>query len=322
MTILFAGGEEEGFDVTGVRPIFSTDITRYDSVFSKGALGLEGGGSISTSFAATSSFWVHCLNYINPGANNTGTLLQVVSGGTPLVRLHAYFDTDDDVLFEYWNGSMWVLIAQDPLQSATLEDVDLFVNFASSGEFTLYQDGVQVASFTGDTTVGDTSADEVAFSGVRSTSVGSHISQVLIKTNSTLSAHVETLHATANGASTDFAGDFTDINEEGLNDDLDFITGSSNGDEVTFVMEDPTTPSGYSIEGLAHTARMSRGSTGPQNAQFITRSNGVNFTSASVAGLGLGFQPFFTVREADPDTSAAWTDISVAAAQFGLKAIT
>lgn len=327
MTVLFAGGEQEGFVSIG-NVGFATDTSRFDSTFSNGSLGADNVSSITASFESTSDLWFHWLsNYRwDLGTFNDGSPITIFDGATPVVRIRV--DASNSfvsVFFQYWNGSSWVNIgATNPvLVQGVKQDIDIHCNFAASGgEFTLYQNGSAVASFTGDTTVGGTAASSMSFQGSTSQNTGSMVSQVVVADESTLSWRVETILATADGAATDWTGTFADIDEVGLANDTSQVNSSTNGQEELFVLEDPTTPTNYKVAALVLASRSKIGSSGPQNMQFLTRSGSTIFPSSNVSGIDLSLRPFQLVQATDPDTSAEWDDTSLAAVQGGVKAIT
>ncbi len=322
MTILFVGSEQESFSSVGT-VAFETAGTHHDTSMTNGALRVGNVDTLTATFASNSEVWIHWKGYMRVANANAGTSVTVSGGGTDLVRIHTYSDASEGHDLEYWNGSAWISIQIDALSIATLIDVDLHCNFAvSGGNFTLYQNEQVVATFTGNTTVGGLNADTLVLSGTAAGSIDCYYSQVIISTDPTLGWQAETLIATADGAATDWTGTFADIDEEGLNDDGTLVLGSANTDEQLFILENPTLPSRYTINSLVFSGRSSRGSSGPQNMQFLTRSGTTNYPSANVSGLNLTLSPYQLIQITDPDTGLAWDTTSVSNVQAGQKAIT
>lgn len=321
MTVLFACGEEEGFISTG-NVIWTTASSRHDSTVSNGAFDLIDTASIQADFTATTDIWVHFKGYLRSSTLVAGTYLEIRNGTTPLVRLHALATNPNGIDFDYWNGSAWITVLADAITELTLEDIDIHCNFAVAGEFTLFQDGNQKASFTGDATVGGFSnADNIIFVGHRSITDFTIISQVLVKTNNTIGDIVQTGAPTADGALTAWSGTFADIDDLGTNDDGTLVGSSVADAESSYVIADPSVLSGKSIEAVVHVVRASRDATGPQNLQLTTISGGTSYPSSSFP-LELGLAPYQNIRAVDPDTSASWTNSGASNALMGVKAKT
>jgi len=311
MNILFAASEQESFVSSGSVTL-STSSTRHNPTYTRGAMVVQH-GSITADFAPSSEVWVHMLAYLTIANSNVRTVINV----SDVVRVHC--PNPASLNFEYFNGSTWVSIDTGVLTQAVLQDIDLHVNLdASAGNFTLYQNGVEVASFTGDTTQAATTVSSLSLQG----SNLSYYSQILVKTTSTLGGTVQTLAAEGDGSNTDFTGTYVDIDEIVLNDDGDAIYGTADGQVETFIMGDVTIPVDNVVEGMTIGSRMSIGSSGPQNVQFVTRSNSVDYPSGNVSGVDLSLRPYQVIIPEDPDTSSAWTESGLNAVQIGLKAIT
>lgn len=326
MAILFAANEEESFTPIG-SPTFTTSSSFHDSTFADGAFVIDdfsGNDTLQADFADTADLWVHWNALLDNPSSDRITVFILQDDANPILRIRnndpgGIFGNLD---FQYWNGAAWITIAEDIVATDVLQPIDIHANLNASGEFTLYQNNMQIASFTGDTTLGATTANNIVF-GPADSGVGDHyVSEVVVADEPTLNWRVQTLRATADGTHTEFTGTFADIDEVGLFDDLTFVTGDTNNFQESFVIEDSVTPGGYSVAALVTGARASRGSTGPQNMQFITVSNSNTFTSASVSGLDLGLRPYLNIEAVDPDTSLEWDDTSIAQAEVGVKAIT
>lgn len=320
MTI-FAASEQESFDSVG-SVAFETSGTFHDTSMTRGALRVGNSDTLTTTFVSKSDVWIHFKGYLRVANGNSGTSVTISGGGTDLVRIHTFSDASEGHDLEYWSGSAWISIQIDALSIAQLMDVDLHCNFAASGgEFTLYQDEVQVAQFTGDTTVGGSAVDTLTLSGTAVGSVDCFYSQVLISDTDTRGKQVETLVATADGVATAFTGTFADIDDEGLNDDGNSIEGVSDGAEQLFELGNPTVPSNHFISDLVFGSRSSTAAAGSQSMQFLTRSGSTNYASASVTGLDATLRPYQLIQTTDPDTGEVWDGAGISNIQAGEKAI-
>lgn len=319
MTVLFACNEQEGFVTVGA-PDFSTSLTNHDPAFTNGALGLkeQGTETLTGDFTATADIWFHALINMASTFSASGSIVRLRKGSVQIVRIRAIGTNPGTLNFEYWNGSAWIIIAAAIAAVDVLQDIDIHCKIAASGgQFTLYQNGNQIAEFTGDTTLsGANNVDNFILGGSFSRS---YFSQLLVKDSNTIGDKVQTSQPTADGALTAWSGSFADIDDAGLNEDGTLVGSSIADDESSYVIDDPVAIGGKSIEAVVHVARASRDATGPQNLQLTTISGGTSYPSSSFA-LELGLAPYQNIRSVDPDTSAPWTIAGASNALMGVKA--
>lgn len=322
MTVLFLGGEEESFNTRIGDVDFSSLGGTFNPAFARGAMYLQQGTDpiIGNDFDVSSEVWFHFDMRVF--ATKTEAVMQLQSGVNPVLRFFNLGGANSEIAFQYFNGSIWVSIAEDIALGITILyvfDIRCKIN-AVNGVFALYRDNEFVASFVGDTTLAVSAVDNFFFQGFVNNEV--YVSQVAVKTTSTLNMKVGTYGIDADGTDQEWTGDFTDIDEVGLFNDTDFIDSDTNDEVSTFTGTFPATPTDFTIEAFGLSARMSRGTTGPQNIQFVTRSGGTVFPSANVDALDVGFENRRIILAVDPDTSLVWDDTSLGNAEFGVKAKT
>ncbi len=144
-------------------------------------------------------------------------------------------------------------------------------------------------------------------------------SQLIIADEPTIGWRLITRYPNAAGATGDFTGTYTDVDETVYND-ADFINSSTNGHVETYGQTGPAI-SGYTVRAVGVYARAKRGASGPANLQMALRSGGTDYFSASKA-LGIGYAAYGHIWETNPATAAAWVSTAIDALQPGVKAVT
>jgi len=326
MTVLFAGSEADAFTVRGA-PTWETTSggTFYDDTYTDGVLSLFTGDELEATFTAQTDVWIHFSLYWNTiNDNNIPSMFRAWgSNGEPLLRIG---DTDDvqQQDFDRYDGAAYQSIDDAILSDGVLNDIDIHIVIDGTvGTFELYEAGVLVSSYVGDTTVAATDVAKITFTGGKSTYARQpNITQVIVDTTSTLGYKLDTLRPTANSAThIDWTGDYTDIDDLGVLDSNTLT--SATADEVeAFTKPAVQSPSNYIYKALVQSAPISIGAEGPQNCQFVTRSNGTDYFSSNISGLTPGALIFQNIEETDPDTGVAWTQAGLDAAEIGVKSIT
>ncbi len=278
--------------------------------------------------ATTDDAWVSFYFHGSPGVNSSHDrpILEIRGGGKELFRL----DMQEGGLgIEYHNDTVWVLSGTRLFTSQQVRHrFDFhFVIHDSTGTLTVYKSGVEVASTTfsaGDTLLrGESVADEIKIGGWNTVNSSvSTISALIVSTDDTRAMIYAQDAIDGNGNSTDWDGDFNDINEVGY-DSADFIQGAANDDVELYTKGalPAALNSGYSVLGVGVSSRAIRGVTGPANLQLAVRENvtdGFSGNKVLDGTLELHQNTFIL----NPDTSLAWTFSEADAAEVGVKAIT
>ena len=318
MVTLAAGSELEAFAVSGTIPTFTTNTLFFDNTMSRGAITLVAGTSsvLDLEFAATVSTWTHLFGYLDAGNGGFGDILEWSSGGTAFLRV---FDNDDVGAFQYYNGSQWIDIGTGEISDAAKHTYDFkIVIHASAGEFTMYIDEVEVASFTGDTTQAGVS-DCDTFTMKAQFFDTQYISQVIVDTDPTLNYQLYTKFIDGAGTLTDWNGVYTDVDETGQ-DNTDYVDTDVANNSTSYSVDDLTLPADYSIKNLVHSVAASIGTTGPQNLQLGTYSGGAEHLGSNLSGIDLSIRAYQLVVTTDPATGLSWDETTANAAQIVFKA--
>ena len=308
MTILKATNEFDGLDYTN--GLWSGSY--HDATYTRGSMGFEDADEAVIDIGSQAEFWLHCEMRIDTNTHLTGGLINF--GGDARIYINAFTKSAD---FQYYSSG-WVTEETGVIPNAVLTVVDVHFD---AGVYSLYASKVLIFSYdTGTATISDITLGQAGTTGAF---YNQYFSQVLIQTEPTLGCKVHTLPVTADGALTDMTNDYTAIDEEAIPNDSDFITPVTTGDQSSFVIDDSVTPPQHAIIALVHNVRAIKGSTGLQNLQIGTYSNGTAYPQASVTGLDdVDYKSFHAIEYVDPDDSSDWDDTSVAQAQLLVKAIT
>jgi hypothetical protein len=326
MTIYFAGGEMGAFIPSDTNVSESTS-TIFDSSFARCAVRTMRTTEYaeSASFSALADCWLHFEMSSASNGNDTtarAVLTAYTSSDTAFARLVSGGGGAAVMSLEYWNGTAWTnaggTITLDVNTRAQTIDMHIVSNSAS-GSIKLYiagterldsgtinlssYSGVAYVRTTGHSVVGTTTA----------------FSQIVVANESTIGWRLKTAPVTGAGATTDWTGSYTEIDELAYSD-ADFIN-SATANQVELFSHATTIPAGYTVRAVVVTARAKRGTTGPQNLRLILRSGGTTYDNGSDLALDEGYGAFCAVWETDPATSADFTASSIASLQFGVKSI-
>lgn len=135
---------------------------------------------------------------------------------------------------------------------------------------------------------------------------------------------ISTLLPNGNGNSSQLVG--SDANsvdnyllvDESVPSSADYAGSATEGDKDTYTFGD--IPSGYTtVFGVIPRVHAAKSDAGTKFGQIVTRSGGVDYSSASFAlNTSYGGQ-YADVHETDPDTGLLWTDTAVNNAEFGFE---
>lgn len=325
MTILFMGGEMGAFVPSDNNVFEDTNSTYYDSTFSRAAIHMSGSAAYceSADFTSSNEIWVHFAIRDGSGSGTASAtkVLSVTAGGTEMVRVTVdSTTTPNTVSLQYWNGATYTTVASVTVSFNTVQHMDLhIVGNSATGSLTLYVAGTERYAS------GSTDLSSVTnMTNVRSYGRGAvsdmAVSQVVVADESTIGWRLATIYPNGAGATTDWTGTYTEI-DEAVTNDADFINSSTN-DQVELVTGSTPTLTGYTVRAVAISARVKRGSTGPANLRFALRSSGTTYDNGSDIALGLGYEAQEAIWETNPATAAAWVNTAISALQYGVKART
>ncbi len=340
-TILFAGGEDLDFTSTGGPLAVTTNNTYFNSTYAREAVynSIDGNDNyIKTPyFTSSSNFWTH-FDWV--GAYSGQCCSQDVfnagwdwfvfadSGGVARITVRPVSTTNGATTITISKinavGTVTTLVTSSvSVFGNPLNTIDVYINYSSTGTITLYQNGAQIVTYSGDvTTDGNTSLAQLwlGYAGAPDNPYD-YYSQVIISTTDTRSQHVATITPSANGNTMAWTGVVGSINTTSYND-ANTISSATTGQLAEFTFT--ALPAGsYSIVAVVQSARAAATVGGIQNLQFDARTGGTSYQSANQA-LAPGMKNYQYVWTTNPNTSAAWTtsDLSAAGLNFGLESQT
>jgi hypothetical protein len=197
------------------------------------------------------------------------------------------------------------------------------VTYGTSGSVTIYINGAQVFTFSGDTTTdGATTLSSVELAGIATGSTNTTWSEIIVLDSDTRGCGLWLMNSNTSGTNSQWAGTASTVNKNQIND-TGFVTAASNN-----LIEDYK-PSGgggsggialpagsYTVLGVVESVRALVGTAGPQHLQA-----GFNF--AGTWQWGSSFAPSTSfgnfsniVWNTNPNTGAAWTIADITAATF------
>src|SRR5579862_4869609 len=193
------------------------------------------------------------------------------------------------------------------MPDTNLDQLDLYVNYSTTGEVTLYKNSVSICDYTGNVTNGDgaTTITRAQFGGATS---NGDWSEVIVATADTRAMARYTASTAGNGNTTGFSG--TNIcsaiwNVTSFNDS-NFGYSGSNSVLQECTVNSSIPPGVYSVVGLVMSARVLVGSTGPQHFDFLTRTANTDYPSSDFAPTN-SFSNFTNyIQNVNPATSNPW----------------
>ena len=354
-TILWAGGEEVDF----LRLVGTGETqTSHDGRFARNAIITGnicwGNGdpansqippayALTPTFTSTSSFWVHGLmvdGYYMDFAPDTlcdqnGWELIALFSPDGYPRIAVGYPSgqtgaiDQYSIYKIDNTGAYTLLATqtaDPTNLICGTDTttfDLYVNYSASGTVTLYCNGVQAVTYSGNVTTNSTTTlNQVRFAGFGSWS------EMIVSTTPTPAMHLLSLIPAASGN----ADTFTTGNVSNINDNsLDTTTVDASG-TAGQIQEYTVLPPGWDWGNFSSSANSNVlavvthasalvNSTGPQHLQAMVRTGGADYTSSNLSPNQYSWTHISNIWATNPNTSANWTlgDLMNAGFNIGFK---
>jgi hypothetical protein len=336
--LIYAGGEDADIICASSGSCTTANDTRYyRTAWARSAIQVSTANTDPPSsrfatqpFAASTEIWAHgwvCISdYGNCTWLNNKNGLQLIrvmddAGNPTLVVRGTGTSGTLKISSRTAAGAYTDLVTCPTAIAAHLWQVDLHVNYGTSGEVSLFRDGVQVCDYTGDVTNGDgaTTLEQVEFSSITDERAALW-SEIIVATTDTRAMSRYSANTVGNGNTTGFSG--TNVcssiwNALAYNDANYGYSGSANVvHECTVSSSIP--PGSYQVLGLVMNTRALVGTTGPQHFDFITRVNGTDYASSDFAPLPTFSNLGNYIQTTNPDTGLAWAVSDFAAAGFNV----
>ncbi len=333
--VYFAGGEDTSGVSTGAAVI--TTAGTFRSAYSRCALSVlpTVADPSATRFTMTnwssalSSFWFHATIQCS-GITTTANcpILAFTDGSTVRLLLRGTGTTGQFKISTRNNAGTFVDLATSAsgvIADTNTHQLDIFVNYAVSGQMTVYWDGVSVLD-TGagvDVTTNGATTLSGGYLGGISSAGNTRWSEFLVMDSDTRGAGVWTLTPAAAGNTQSWTPNTVGNINEITTSDATFISTTSNNALSQWTT--PTSPPAgtWLLLAVVEEARVEKGATGPTQFEWLVRTADGSDHVASTTALTTSFANYTHVWTQNPHTSAAW-DISDITTGFniGIESVT
>jgi hypothetical protein len=310
-TYYFIGGEDIDFQSSvGTYPItVDTGAGHFVSgrarccVYPTNAPSSMGSQPFTT---GVTSFWVGAQVYLS-GSLTSNQMLAVTNTVGSNIPDGLYWGVDSNGYLEIIktvSGSNTVLQTTTYTMPTGLHKLDMQVlNYGASGTITMYVDGVQRATYTGNISITGLSSFQYVITRMTGGGVYWALSEVIVSDVSTLGQVVWTNAATALGTTAQWTGAYTQVNEVTLSDANPIYTNTVGQDEQ-FVGGTP--PSGYSPKCVRIAARAEKIATSNVGTLKLGIYNGSTVNVDAGHTLGTSFALFTRDMPTNPITGQQW----------------
>lgn len=205
-----------------------------------------------------------------------------------------------------------------PTLSAT-KKIDIHVVYAASGSFTIYEDGVQAATYSGDLTTESATQLQYCDIGGCYTAGSQYWSEVLVADQDTRAMNIVTLTSSTAGNAQQWTGTATNVNQNAFTNDANFIYSATN-DQIQQYKPGSLPSGSFRVNAVVTGSRTLIGATGPQHVGFVTRVGSTDYVSSDYTPSS-SFGPVQHIQATDPSDSSEWatSDLVSTNLQYGLK---
>lgn len=360
--ILFAGGEDLNYQTIGCGVIqssvpgtanFGVDATATH--FRSGYARFGIGASFATAQQiylrsniafSSSNFWTtgRLWNNNTASGNNPGNPIMRWCDSSGVVRLrlrqpnstsYPGLVTIDTVNAAGTAVTLATSVITMGSQAPSVADkIDVYINYAVAGTFTVYFNGTQIVTYSGDiTTNGQTSLSYVDLGWPGGPNVGGTVniiawSECIVSTRDTRNMSLLTQAPTANGTTHNW--DQGTAANAAANIFATSDAAPQYASSAGLIQEYQVTPApptgNFGIISVVQMARATVGSSGPTKFEFVTRTGGADFVSTPDVSPGAAWATYVYLWDTNPNTSAPWltSELPASSTSFnmGLKSIT
>lgn len=273
--------------------------------------------------AAGGDIWVHFRIKFPTDADNAaadGELLKLTTATDALVGA---IDINNGNMRTSNRDNFAVVYGSEfSMDTTSVYTVDFHVSWDGANITTImYVDGVSQSTSTGAYTLdGPVLLEFTLFDmlGVGTPDSPLYISELIIDdADSTIGKGLTEFEATADGATTDWSGDYTDIQDDG---DETSINSGTDGAIQLWAGTYNGPNSGETIHAIVTTVNAITGATGPDAVTPIVRVGSTNYFGA-LEDIGNGDSSVWTYTWAlNPADTAAWEPSDMSSLQFGVRA--
>jgi len=314
MSILWCGGEDIDFSTSIVS---SWMATGYRSGYSRLAASLGTAGLLrSPAVTPFTSVWLSFQLGLNATSANGRTGGLGKSGTNAMLGIGTGTTATKIALIKYDGTTRTVLAEESGSSLAALNKIDIHMeNYGANATVTVYVNGTQVISYTGDVTVlSQTSLDQVYINNAQN---GVYVSEFILADEDTRLMSLVTLAPSAAGDASEWTNGYANI-DESTKDDADTIyTSTAN---QNFQCNLTGMPAGdFICKGVKVAARATDG-VGGIGIQLGVKTNS-QLDLGNAVTLGGVWQTVEKLYQQNPITSNRFTPAEIEALQLAVKSI-
>jgi hypothetical protein len=344
MNVYWCGCEDIDFALGG-NGVGNNITTTFDTAWSRANISTNAGSttwpltnyaSNPASFGNISSFWVHDEMYFTANTTSLGGILFALadSGGVARILIRGT-GTAGQLKISSRNAAGTIAdfagasTASAAFASTTLTKVDLFVNYAVSGQVQLYINGVVAADTGAGVNVTTDSATSLSFlyiSSALTSSAAVYSSQVIVADSDTRACGLWTMNSTTAGNAQTWSGTASNVNKAIISDTT-FISAANASLINEYRSGGIALPAGtYTVAAVKMSLRAQGGSTGgPTRVEYVTRVGSTDYVGGVWTPLTGSFSNDTQnyLQAINPGTSAAWTtaDLTAATFNYGVESV-
>ena len=340
MNVYYAGGEDidctpfGGITWQNTAPYIYTPYSRYGTEIAatSSSWPMANGCNIS-SFGNQSSFWFHAQCYV--GGNSTvasGIFLAMAdSSGVGRILVRGTGSNGQLKISTRNAANTYVDLVTSALNilpvASAIVSVDLFVNYSTSGQVTLYIGGVNVLDTGPGVNVTTDSATTLSVGYMGGLSPAAYVwSEIIVADSDTRTARLWTMNSSTAGNAQTWVGTGSNVNQLRVVD-TSFITAATPGLINEYKTPSIPLPAGtWTVAAVVMTSRGFGGTVGgPTKLEYVTRVGSTDYVGGTwtpPSGL-FGNAPSPYVSSLNPATGVAWTtaDLTAATFNYGIESV-
>lgn len=289
------------------------------------AVGIESSSAVKTMTFDTlpDSFWVSATMYITSLSTWAAgyPIMEIGDGETSLLRVLA---TSDEAMTLYWyNGSEYEYCGDIDAGSfhGTTMRLDLEFSYGTDGYITAYVDRQEDFTYSVDTTTHSVECTQLEFgSPTSSTTRITYVSSVFVADEDSTLLTMYQHEVTGDGSlyTNDFTGGYDLVNTLGGTGDTTSIQSDSDGDQITFTVEDASgTFTGGTVVGVGLCARIKNSATSDIAGFKFLAADSTDEEESDYYEIDQYITPYVHIFDTAPDGSS-WSIDTISDYEFGI----
>jgi hypothetical protein len=330
-TTLFAGGEDSDFTIIG-NPAPTTTAGYFSSGYAREALYIANSAeppnnyALSPTFTASSTFWVHARLFSSNNDSANYDLLRVLSpDGVARIIVRA---TGTAGKYKIATGNAagtitdLVTMSSACFGAGALNSFDLYINYGSSGEVTLYCNGASYADYSGNVTTNSaTQLNQILLGSSNSGPCCGFVftgwSEVIVATTDTRNLRLATLAPSSNGNTVNWdTGGVSNVNE--TTDNTSTVNASGTAGQIQEYTVTALPSGSFQVQDVWLNMKAQVDTSGPQHIQGMVRAGSTDYTSSNLSPSQGSWGWISTDWTTNPNTGVAWTTSDLSAGGFNL----